>query len=409
MINELSFRFHRLSEKMPKERLVLFFGREEFSDNTKYLYLKALEQQGSFRCVWCSCEETLIAELQKQGLPCHLIAQETATETIRLFLSAAVAVFSVNPSQSLNGSEELFACLQGARQIQLWHGVSVKHLLLDLVQHLDITDYNFRRPVEFASRADCVLSTAPALDSFFRRVFGCKRIIRAGYPRNEVLLRPATEHEYIGSELPGAILSALLNPQRKKVLFAPTWQRGESQLLTGDINFITQLAKACKLNNASLFIKGHPVYVNQQDCKELSDTCFYINPSLDIYPLMTHFDVLVTDYSSIMFDFLLTEKPVMRLDLEGQTHRTFEPDFSLIPDIDFAYQYTDKNLEKTLKKALFKDDKKSLRKQMAKMLFPENNSDACSGLIELLNAEVDVVINENRAYQVEDYSRRAHN
>ncbi|HBI6863031.1 TPA: CDP-glycerol glycerophosphotransferase family protein [Enterobacter cloacae] len=400
---ELPSRLHRLSEKVPKERIVLFFGREEFSDNTKYLYLKALEQKGNFRCIWCSCQETLIAELQKKGLPCQLISQDTLSETIRLFLSAAVAVFSVNPSQSLNGSEELFSCLQGARQIQLWHGVSVKHLLLELVQHLDVGDYDFRRPLDFASRADCVVSTSPHLDAFFRRAFGCKRIIRAGYPRNEVLVRPATKNEYIGADIPGSILSELLNPQRKKVFFAPTWQRSENTLLTNSMAFITQLAKACKVNNASLFIKSHPLYINDQECKALSQNCFYINPGLDLYPVMRHFDVLVTDYSSIMFDFLLTGKPVMRLDFNGQTHRSFEPDFTLVPDVDFAWLFTDENVEEVLNNALYRDDKQALRKKMVDLLFPGDNADACSGLINLLNSEVDSVMENNAYYSVEEY------
>lgn len=404
MNTELGARLQHLSKKVSKERIVLFFGREEFSDNSKYLYLKALERERDFRCVWCSCEETLIAELKKKGLPCHLIVQETLSETIQLFLSASVAVFCVNPSQSLNGSEELFSCLQGARHLQLWHGVSVKHLLLELIQHLDVMDYNFRRPVDFASRADCVLSTSPYLDSFFRRAFGCKRLIRSGYPRNEVLLRPATEHEYIGSEIPGSILSVLLNPLHKKVFFAPTWQRGDNEIVTASTGFIVQLVKACRENNAALFIKSHPLLVNGEVCKELSKNCFYISPSLDLYPVMNKFDLLVTDYSSIMFDFLLTEKPIMRLDFENQRHRNFEPDFSLVPDVDFAYLFTQKNLPDVLKKALYQDDKKEQRQEMARMLFPGNNTDACTGLITLLHHEVESVMREQMTWHVEEYS-----
>lgn len=403
MNTELGARLQHLSKKVSKERIVLFFGREEFSDNSKYLYLKTLERGRDFRCVWCSCEEALIAELKKKGLPCHLIAQETLSETIQLFLSASVAVFCVNPSQSLNGSEELFSCLQGARHLQLWHGVSVKHLLLELIQHLDVMDYNFRRPVDFASRADCVLSTSPHLDSFFSRTFGCKRLIRSGYPRNEVLLRPATEHEYIGSEIPGSILSVLLNPLHKKVFFAPTWQRGDNEIVTASTGFIVQLAKACRENNAALFIKSHPLHVNGDDCKELSKNCFYISPSLDLYPVMNQFDILVTDYSSIMFDFLLTEKPIMRLDFENHRHRNFEPDFSLVPDVDFAYLYTQKNLPDVLKKALYQDDKKEQRQEMARMLFPGDNTDACTGLITLLHHEVESVMREQMNYHVEEY------
>lgn len=403
MKNEFCHRLENLSKRNMKERVVLFFGREYFSDNTKYLYLKALEQNPELTCIWCSCEESVIASLRQKNLPCHLISDTTIPEALRLFLSAAVAVFSVNPSQSLNGSEELFSALQGARHIQLWHGVSVKHLLLDLAQHLDVADYNFRRPLDFASRADCVLSTSSYLDSGFKRFFGCRRIVRAGYPRNEVILRPPTENERLGSELPDNLLSALQSQKHRKILFAPTWQRGESGLLTDSTEFLLRLAQLCKLNNASLFIKSHPLYITDKASREIADSCFYINPSIDVYPYLNQFDLLITDYSSIMFDFLLTQKPIMRLDIEPDSHRSFEPDYSLVPAVDFAYLYDQSNVDEVFNTALNDDTMQLQRKEMAGKLFESDNLQASTMLLRLLVHEADRVVEESQAFTVEEY------
>lgn len=382
---------------------MLFFGRETFSDNTKYLYLKALEEQTDFTCIWCSCEKTLINSLKEKNLPCHLIDADSFQDTMRLFLSAAVAVFSVNPSQSLNGSEELFACLQGARHIQLWHGVSVKHLLLMLMKHLSLGDYNFRRPVAFASRADAVLSTSSCLDSFFNEAFGCKRIIRAGYPRNEVILRGATEHEHIGSELPKEMFQALQNKKRKKILFTPTWQRGATQLLTSSSEFLGKLALVCQKNNADLYLKAHPTLLQDKSSGKVSGNVYYINPTLDIYPYLNKFDALVTDYSSIMFDFLLTKKPILRLDIQKGTHKSFEPDFALVPDIEFAYLFTDKTLPFVLSQALSNDSKQDERQKMADALFETDPLLAASALVRFLQSEVNSRVTECQELNVEFY------
>jgi CDP-glycerol glycerophosphotransferase (TagB/SpsB family) len=403
MKNEFSLRLELLSKKNKKDKIVLFFGRETFSDNTKYLYLKALEEQKDITCIWCSCDKTLINSLKENNLPCHLIEADSLEDTMKLFLSAAVAVFSVNPSHSLNGSEELFACLQGARHIQLWHGISVKHLLLMLTKHLSLVDYNFRRPVAFASRADTVLSTSSRLDSFFNEAFGCKRIIRAGYPRNEVILRGATELECIGSELPKEIFQALQNKKRKKILFAPTWQRGSSQLLTSSSAFLGTLALACHKNNADLYLKAHPTLLQDKSSRKLSGNVYYINPTLDIYPYLNEFDALVTDYSSIMFDFLLTQKPVLRLDIEEGSHKSFEPDFSLVPDIEFAYLFTDKTLQIVLLQALSNDCKQDERKKMADAIFETQPLQAGISLVKFLQSEVQNCIEASSHYSVEKY------
>ncbi|MCS2157103.1 CDP-glycerol glycerophosphotransferase family protein [Scandinavium sp. H11S7] len=403
MKNELSLRLEHLSRKNKKEKVVLFFGRETFSDNTKYLYLKALEEQRDYTCIWCSCEKTLINSLKEKNLPCHLIDADSFEETMRLFLSAAVAVFSVNPSQSLNGSEELFACLHGARHFQLWHGVSVKHLLLMLMKHLSLADYNFRRPVAFASRADTVLSPSSCLDSFFNEAFGCKRIIRAGYPRNEVILRSATELECIGSELPKEMFQALQNNKRKKILFTPTWQRGATQLLTGSPEFLGKLALVCQKNNADLYLKAHPTLLQDKSSGKLSGNVYYINPTIDIYPYLNKFDALITDYSSIMFDFLLTQKPILRLDIQKGTHKSFEPDFGLVPDIAFAYLFTDKTLPAVLSQALIHDCKQDERQKMADALFETDPLQSASALVKFLQNEVDTCVASSHEFNVEHY------
>ncbi len=403
MINELCFRLSSISQRNKKKKIVLFFGREHFSDNTKYLFLHTQSKQCNFEAIWCSTEKTLITSLQNSNLPCHHICDENAAETVKLFLSAAVAVFSVNPSQSLNGSEELFSCLQGASQIQLWHGVSVKHLLLKLLPHLDVLSYDFRRPVDFASRADGILSTSSHLDTFFNEAFGSKRIIRAGYPRNEVIVREPTPSELIGSELPENILNALSNTKRKKILFAPTWQRAGAELATNSAEFLLQLIQYCKQFDADLFIKNHPLYLHASDTKALTTNVYFINANIDLYPHLTQFDMLITDYSSIMFDFLLTEKPVLKLQLALDEHRSFEPDYSLIPQVEFAYDYTQETLPVILYEALFNDTMRANRKKMCELLFQTDPTQACASLLKCLEQEVIRRVEQSRTYTIEQY------
>lgn len=403
MNNELITRLASLSKKKRKKNLVLFFGRENFSDNTKYLYLHTLSQERNFDVIWCSCQPELIKKLQMHQLPCQQIDQENVLECINLFMSAAVAVFSVNPSQSLNGNEALFACLEGARHIQLWHGVSVKHLQLKLMPHLDIRDYDFRRPIDFATRADCVLSTSSYLDDFFNESFSCRRIIRAGYPRNEVIVRKATELELIGSEITHDMAHALNNKKRKKVLFVPTWQRGPVDLITQSSKFLLQLIQICNHLQADVFIKNHPIYIDAGKSRALSSQAFYIAPGTDLYPWLENFDLLITDYSSIMFDFLLTGKPIMKLKLAPNEHQSFEPDYTLIPDISYAYDFDAINYPEVVLKALLNDDMQEKRSELCKILFETDAKQASTSLFKLIQHEVDDCVITSQRYGVEHY------
>jgi CDP-glycerol glycerophosphotransferase len=370
-----------ISKRVKKRPLVLFFGRNTFADNTKYLYLKAVSEKRDYEVLWCTIESELAASLKKAGLPVHHIGKNMDA-SLDVLLHAAVAVFCVNPNESLRGSFALTACLDGAKKLQLWHGVSVKHLLLTLIPHLSVRELVNRRAWEFASRADYVLSTAATFDAYWRNVFGCKTLVRAGFPRNEVILRGATKHELIGCDLPDS-MQALLAGSQKKVLVVPTWQRERPTWLTSE-ECLVGLSQLGQKKGITFFVKAHPTYqATGGDTHEIGGLQI-LNPGVDVYPLLSSFDALVTDYSSIQFDFLLTGKPVLSLDLKPGEHQSFEPDWSLVPNVDFRHRFGSQNFEARLHEALHSDGLADARREMCSKLFETDPREASSALLRLI-------------------------
>jgi len=387
---QLGREFESMSRRTRKRRLVLFFGRATFADNTKYLYLKALASARNYEVMWCSFDADLVQSLAARGLPCIQLAQDI-DRSIDLLLHAAVAVFCVNPNESLKGSYSFNGCLAGAKKLQLWHGVSVKHLLLRLVPHLGVRELSFRRAFYMASQADLVLSTASTFDSFWRDCFGCKRLVRAGLPRNEVLLRPATDLEMLGTETTPEVEAALASG-RKNLLVVPTWQRGH-QTYVNDPDFFAKILGFGRSQKVNIFFKMHPTYYTQQlDTRKKADGFYLLNPGTDTYPLMNRFDALVTDYSSIMFDFLLTGKPVLSLDLAKDQHQRFEPDFSLVPDIEFRHKFVREDLDRQLKTALYDDHLAPQRAEMVSKIFESDPALAGEQLLTLIDRLVDEAV-----------------
>jgi len=384
----LSLDLSALSGRVKKRPVVLFFGRSTFSDNTKYLYLAALARERNYEVYWCTPHDALSGQLEEAGLPCLHLAPNIDL-TIDTLLHAAVAVFCVNPSESLGGSPVLNACLDGATKLQLWHGVSVKRLSLQLIQFLGVRDLNLRQPWEFSSRSDHVLSTSSRLDGFWREVFGCRSMVRAGYPRNEVMRRPASADELIGARLDDETLRALESGKRPKLLMVPTWQRGQPTFLSEE-PCLVRLLRHARARGFDLFIKEHPMRTNPAAATGKRAEGLYLLPGgLDAYPWLSRFDALITDYSSLMFDFMLTGKPVMRLDLAPGEHQNFEPDYSLIPPGEFAHVYTPDTLEKTIDAALGRDGMQAGREAMVAQLFETDPLAATDTLLALIGRWVD--------------------
>lgn len=384
---QLASEFSELSRKLKKRPLVLFFGRSTFADNSKYLFLRAAAQPRGYDVVWCTINSELAAQLHAQNLPCLQLDQDIDL-TLDLLLHAAVAVFTLNPLESVAMSQPMLGCLAGAKQLQLWHGVSVKKLTLQLLGYLGARSADVRPYWLSSIRADHVLSTASHFDGYWREVFGCRHLVRAGMPRNEVLLRPASALEHIGAELPERTRAAI-ESGRPAILVVPTWQRGKWTELSGSA-FIAHAVKFAREHKANIFFKAHPTYFGHWKQKDQEvEGLHMIDPGQDVYPWMSRFSALVTDYSSIMFDFLLTGKPVLTLDLQPGEHQSFEPDYSLVPEGDFRILYSTETFSARLKRALFDDTQRDARLAYARQVFESDPLTASDDLLQLLDQLVD--------------------
>lgn len=383
--------FVELSQKTVKRPIVLFFGRATFSDNTKYLYLATAKAMPDHEVVWCTAHKPLVAELARHGLKVFDFSADPL-RTLNLFLHTAVAVFCENPAAALSLTSSLSGVLDGAKKIQLWHGISVKHLDLLLLEHQNVRDPQFRRQLRMATRVDFLLSTSSHLDSFWLRAFGCTHLVRAGQPRNEAVVRPPTAAEMIGAELPPAQAAILNSSTRKKILLAPTWQRGEP-LYIWTQPFFARLAKWAAANNATVFVKLHPFLMQATMPKDLGDRLFFLGAGVDVYPWMAKCDAMITDYSSIMFDFLLTGKPIFTFNSRTQVAWGFEPDYTLIPEGEFRYEFDATNFEQVIDANLAAHPLAAAQRELAGKLYETPPADACAQLVsviqELSRAAVD--------------------
>jgi len=361
--------FSTLSIKVKKKPLALFFGRETFSDNTKYLFLSCARNKPDFDFMWCTWNQDLHSTLLQNNLPSFFLGGDIKI-TIELMLEASVAVFCENPWTAFKGIPFLKECLAGAKLVQLWHGVSVKHLDLMLIPRLNVLDNNFRSAICAASTVDYLSSSSSRLDGFWQQAFGIQNLLRVGQPRNEVILRDPFDLEYIGSMLSDSEAKKFESSEIN-ILVAPTWQRGNPTWLTTG-PFYAALEAIGNAHNFNFFLKLHPFLrgqVQENIFHEKFKRITFLDAGLDIYPWLKIFSALITDYSSIMFDYILTGNPVLTYEINEDSRLPFEPDFSLVPDIPFSYKFQEKTLTETLLSALNGHSLRQAQNDMASAIY----------------------------------------
>lgn len=130
-------------------------------------------------------------------------------------------------------------------------------------------------------------------------------IAKIGYPRIDVTLNATEEDKQ-------KIISKLqVTTSKKIVLYAPTWRgstksdnRFDSTKLIYDLKMLAEL-------DANIVFRGHTITNKLLKGVEIPDNVIIPPPDIQTNELLSVADVLISDYSSVFFDYLVTEKPVI--------------------------------------------------------------------------------------------------
>ncbi|WBB89341.1 bifunctional glycosyltransferase/CDP-glycerol:glycerophosphate glycerophosphotransferase [Verrucosispora sp. WMMC514] len=192
--------------------------------------------------------------------------------------------------------------------VQLWHGTPLKRIGFDVteVRHAD-RNYLTRVEKEVPNWSFLVSPnrfSTPILRRAFR--FGGE-ILESGYPRNDVLYQ---DRDAVAAE----VRRRLGLPAGKKVvLYAPTWRDDEFHSMGRyKMTLMLDLAEArAKLGyDHVLLVRRHPNVVDE--IPGAGDGFVWdVSRYPDVADLLALTDVLVTDYSSLMFDFANTRRPML--------------------------------------------------------------------------------------------------
>lgn len=192
------------------------------------------------------------------------------------------------------------------KYLQTWHGTPLKKLGWDIT--IQGPETASRNNFHLESRNwDYLLSANTYSSTIFRRAFKYeKEMIEVGYPINDIF--------YQNNDLKIAALKTAYNiPEDKKViLYAPTWRDDEASYVdetTYKLPFDVQRFCDEYGDEYVLLIKLHHL-VDKVDVGQ-TETVINVSEHEDIQELYITADILITDYSSVFFDFAHSNKPIL--------------------------------------------------------------------------------------------------
>lgn len=194
--------------------------------------------------------------------------------------------------------------------VQTWHGTPLKRIGNHVPPKSLSLSYRDLMTKEAERYWDLMIAQSPWAAETLRDAFNFEgHVLDLGYPRNDVLANPdqldVLRHE--------ARLRLGLNPDQRVILYAPTWRDNlkERSGHYSSVDFLNVNKVAQSLGTDTIILyRGHSNSLSATP-KKFNRQVIDVSRYPDINFLIAASDTLVTDYSSIMFDYVVTGKPIV--------------------------------------------------------------------------------------------------
>lgn len=288
-----------------RQSIVVFYGHA-LNGNLKAFY-DYLEHEGSFRPVYVTMFPEYSQKLKKEGV--RVLFSRSLRDSFKVASSSAIITD--------HGAHFLYPAYKhtGIKFIDVWHGIAYK----------GFDENNFSELRYY----DEVWVSSPDLVRIYKEKYVFPNtVIATGYGRTDPLVNGQYSKE--------ALQDKYALPQKYKhiIIVAPTWKQDKqnrSIVPFGESteSFLKRLNTVGEASDSLVIFRAHLNSKEDMGHQQLQNV--RVMPYAD-YPVAEEFlgaaDLLVTDWSSIAFDFLAVRKPIIYLDVEPPFEKGFTLDGS---------------------------------------------------------------------------------
>ena len=276
---------------------------KQYSCNPRALTEYLLEHHPEFEIVWVFRKGVNISGIDKR-IRC---VRYRSLEYLRIINSAEFLITNCRT----HPYDICWKKRPGQKYLMLWHGgMALKKIEKDVEDKLG---YQYPKKAKADSKvcdlmiSGCGFHTTLAKEKFWYN----GEVLEKGLPRNDIFFDPG-RHEQIRKEI---FQKYEISPNSKIVLYAPTFRKPIT-LEPYRINWeelIPHLSKALGGKDITVLLRMHPNLIGKADTGSLL-TCHAVKDATlyhDMQELLCASDMLITDYSSSMFDMMLLGKPCL--------------------------------------------------------------------------------------------------
>ncbi|MEU6418522.1 bifunctional glycosyltransferase/CDP-glycerol:glycerophosphate glycerophosphotransferase [Streptomyces spiralis] len=196
--------------------------------------------------------------------------------------------------------------------IQTWHGSALKRMGFDEPGLRMLSEPEQRSYQQALDRFDHFVVRSEHDVRTLARAYRIPehKLLRTGYPRNDALVR-ARQGAASNPEAQRLAERLGIDPDRRVLLYAPTFRAGsDGRVKDFEFPFDVEDFAARFGDDCTLLVRAH--YLNRLTLPpSVAGRVIDVSAEPDITPLMLLADALITDYSSVMFDYALLQRPIV--------------------------------------------------------------------------------------------------
>lgn len=331
------YQLYRMAVRRTIPGLLIFesnLGRN-YSGNPRAIYEEMVRRGWDKEMQIC----WLFTEPEKQSVPGQVskLQRESLPTLLKMHRASIWVTDTRQPTYIVKNPNTYY--------MMTWHGTPLKKLALDLYDYLEASQEDYtelkntldkqrRQWLRDSGQWDCLLAQNETAAELFRGCFWYQgEILCEGYPRNDKLVQYRNEkteelqmylqgvqdagtEKRTGEADTGTVDTEYTERgtiQKRTILYAPTWREYESNGLCDSrfeppIDF-DKLYEVLKTENTEMIVKYHYYVKEKPDFAKYGGVIRDSEKDIaELYPLC---DMMITDYSSTMFDYAVLKRPMV--------------------------------------------------------------------------------------------------
>jgi len=321
-----------------KSYKIIFCNRHGngYGDSPKYIAEEIIRRGLNYDMVWLLKREYI----EEKTFPTQIRVVEYGTlESLMEILTAKIIIN--------NDTGDYFNTIKRKNQIffQTWHaGIALKKVGLDTPQSSKSIELLLSEVVKY----DYMVSNSLFCTNMYRRAFSYKgNILEFGTPRSDILFNINMIEK--SSKKVKAFYQ--INNDYKILIYAPTFRKNRRMdVYNLDYNKLRIILKEKFGGEWKVIVRFHPYISSYSRLVEYSEDIINASDYDDVYELISAGDILITDYSSLMFEFSFMKKPVFLYTPDLEEYLVEQGVYFQIKDLPYKLGTTNEELFSNMRK-----------------------------------------------------------